>query len=145
MTSPRTKSASYEVGYGKPPRHTQFQKGRSGNPRGRPPRDRVRRMKALVLKEAFRGIAIDEGGLMVPATAMQAILRGQIEIAISGDGVAQRAIVAAVRAIEKENEQPEMMFAPDHGPRTDGHETDEKAMDGEEELDAAESNGTAVR
>ena len=27
----------YEVGYGKPPRHTRFQKGQSGNPAGRPP------------------------------------------------------------------------------------------------------------
>ncbi len=26
----------YEVGYGKPPKHTQFTKSRSGNPRGRP-------------------------------------------------------------------------------------------------------------
>ena len=26
----------YEVGYGKPPRHTQFTKSRSGNPKGRP-------------------------------------------------------------------------------------------------------------
>src|SRR5439155_1781990 len=26
----------YEVGYGKPPRHTRFGLGRSGNPRGRP-------------------------------------------------------------------------------------------------------------
>lgn len=26
----------YEVGYGKPPEHTRFQKGHSGNPRGRP-------------------------------------------------------------------------------------------------------------
>jgi hypothetical protein len=26
----------YDVGYGKPPPHTQFQKGVSGNPRGRP-------------------------------------------------------------------------------------------------------------
>jgi len=26
------------VGYGKPPRHTRFQKGKSGNPKGRPPK-----------------------------------------------------------------------------------------------------------
>lgn len=26
----------YEVGFGKPPKHTQFQKGRSGNRKGRP-------------------------------------------------------------------------------------------------------------
>ena len=30
--------AGYKVGYGKPPLHTRFRKGRSGNPRGRPPR-----------------------------------------------------------------------------------------------------------
>ena len=30
------KKHAYEVGYGKPPRHTRFIKGQSGNPRGRP-------------------------------------------------------------------------------------------------------------
>ncbi len=29
-------AAAYEVGYGKPPAHTRFRKGRSGNPAGRP-------------------------------------------------------------------------------------------------------------
>jgi hypothetical protein len=27
---------NYHVGYGRPPRHTQFKPGRSGNPAGRP-------------------------------------------------------------------------------------------------------------
>jgi hypothetical protein len=30
------KPAEYEVGYGRPPKHTQFQPGQSGNPAGRP-------------------------------------------------------------------------------------------------------------
>jgi len=29
-------SGGYKVGYSKPPKATQFRKGRSGNPRGRP-------------------------------------------------------------------------------------------------------------
>ena len=33
---PRDARDDYQVGYGKPPRHTQFAKGQSGNPRGRP-------------------------------------------------------------------------------------------------------------
>jgi hypothetical protein len=33
---PRDDRGDYQVGYGKPPRHTQFAKGQSGNPRGRP-------------------------------------------------------------------------------------------------------------
>ena len=33
--SPR-ENGDYEVVYGKPPRHTRFKKGQSGNPRGRP-------------------------------------------------------------------------------------------------------------
>src|SRR3954453_6059790 len=33
---PRDKTGDYGVGYGRPPRHTRFAKGQSGNPRGRP-------------------------------------------------------------------------------------------------------------
>ena len=34
----KTKRTDYEVGYGRPPSHTQFKKGLSGNPKGRPKR-----------------------------------------------------------------------------------------------------------
>lgn len=33
-------SRDYDVGYGKPPKHTQFKKGQSGNPKGRKRRSR---------------------------------------------------------------------------------------------------------
>jgi hypothetical protein len=36
MRKKRRPSGDYEVGYGKPPKHTRFKPGQSGNPKGRP-------------------------------------------------------------------------------------------------------------
>ena len=52
---PREKRRDYDVGYGKPPRHTRFQKGQSGNPRGRSCRSK--NLKTL-LSEALNEPAI---------------------------------------------------------------------------------------
>jgi hypothetical protein len=111
MTARKIKSSPYKVGYGKPPRHTQFRRGRSGNPRGRPPRDPVRRLEALTLQEAYRAVAIKENGLMVPATTIQAILRSQAELAANGNVQAQRAILAAVQRFEEEKARDEAFDA----------------------------------
>jgi hypothetical protein len=48
-------AAPYQVGYGKPPLHTRFQKGKSGNPSGRRRRAATERAKALALEEAITG------------------------------------------------------------------------------------------
>src|SRR5262249_4011389 len=93
-------SAACEVGYGKPPRHTQFCKGQSGNPGGRPRRLPVQRANALLLAEAYRSVAIKEDDRMVPVTALQAVLRSQIELAINGNYRAQRDILKAVQHLE---------------------------------------------
>jgi uncharacterized protein DUF5681 len=100
MPAPHTTSASYEVGYGKPPRRTQFQKGRSGNPGGRPRKTPLERLRALALHEAYRTIIVHQDGYAVPMPAIQAVLRSQIEIAASGNVRAQRAILAMIEDIE---------------------------------------------
>jgi Family of unknown function (DUF5681) len=100
MTAPQTTSAPYEVGYGKPPRHTQFQKGRSGNPGGRSRQRSATRLRELALLEAYRTVIVYEDGHAVPMPAIQAVLRSQIEIASNGNVRAQRAILAMIDDIE---------------------------------------------
>ena len=58
---PPEAARDYEVGYGKPPRHTRFKKGQSGNPRGRP--SGSKNLKTL-LNEALneRVVVTEEGG-----------------------------------------------------------------------------------
>jgi hypothetical protein len=103
MTAGKRKSAPYQVGYGKPPRHAQFRKGRSGNPGGRPRRPVTERAKALALQEAYRTITVKEGGRAFALPAIQAILRSQIGLAAKGNVQAQRAVLAAIQIIEDEN------------------------------------------
>ncbi len=102
MTASQNQSASYSVGYGKPPRHTQFRKGKSGNPGGRPQREPIERLKALTLHEAYRMVIIMEDGVAQPVSALEAILRSQIELARNGNVRAQRDILTAVRTFERE-------------------------------------------
>lgn len=37
------KKSDYEVGRGRPPKEHQYKKGQSGNPRGRPRKDRIKK------------------------------------------------------------------------------------------------------
>jgi hypothetical protein len=126
-------SAACEVGYGKPPRHTQFRKGQSGNPGGRPRRQPVERANALLLAEAYRSVAIKEDGRMVPVTALQAVLRSQFELAINGNYRAQRDILKAVQHLEL-LKSVGAYNETDVGDETDvDDETDEAGESGEED------------
>jgi len=95
--------APYDVGYGKPPAHTRFRKGQSGNPGGRPRRTAEERAKAMILKEAYRRVPMKMGDHVVKLPAIQAVVRCQLALAGKGNGPAQRAFLAAVQAIEQEN------------------------------------------
>ncbi len=50
----------YEIGYGRPPRDSQFKSGRSGNPRGRPRGSR--NLATLIEQELSAKVAVNEGG-----------------------------------------------------------------------------------
>lgn len=76
-----------QIGYGKPPKSTRFQKGQSGNPKGRPrnrhrsiPHDRVLGQMVTVV----------EDGVESKVTAAEAFLLHLIQQGISGNNSAAR-------------------------------------------------------
>jgi hypothetical protein len=63
----------YEVGYGKPPKNSQFQKGVSGNPTGRP--KKARDLGAVLLREANSPITIVENGQKVRLSKHEVVVK----------------------------------------------------------------------
>jgi hypothetical protein len=99
--SPEAGPAAYEVGYGKPPVHTRFKKGQSGNPRGSSRKSReIERANQLILDEAYRSVSIREGEKVHRIPALAAVFRSLLACALKGNGPAQRAALQMVKAIE---------------------------------------------
>ena len=93
---------STPVGYGKPPVHSRFRKGQSGNPTGKRRHREAERAQALIWEEAFRLLTIREGDKVTRIPALQAVFRSQIASAAKGNVSAQRAVVKVVQEIEAE-------------------------------------------
>jgi hypothetical protein len=88
------KQGGYEIGYGKPPRHTRFQKGQSGNFRGRP---KGAKNFTTVAEEALREpIAINENGRRKTATKMEVIIKQLVNKAAKGDHRSTQLLMAYV-------------------------------------------------
>jgi hypothetical protein len=71
-----------DVGYGKPPKRTQFKKGESGNPRGRP--KGAKSISTIVEEELNRKIEVTENGKTVRRPVRQLIVRAAVREAVKG-------------------------------------------------------------
>jgi len=96
----------YAIGYGKPPSHSRFRRGASGNPGGRPRGITAGRATALAIKEAYRPVTVREGDKVITMPAIQAVLRSQVALAAKGNGPAQRALIEVIQTIEREIATP---------------------------------------
>jgi len=73
----------YEVGYGKPPEHSRFQKGASGNPKGRP--KGARNLKTELEEELRERIVVREGGVEKKVSKLRAVMKSLAAKGVHGD------------------------------------------------------------
>jgi hypothetical protein len=83
MTDRDNTDRPFEVGYGKPPRHTQFAKGRSGNPKGRG--KGVRNFATEIQEELNTRVPITENGIRKKITKRKAVAKQLVNKAAAGD------------------------------------------------------------
>jgi hypothetical protein len=74
---------NYEVGYGKPPKHTRFQKGVSGNSKGRP--KKAPDLHSMFMKESRSLIPINENGRRTRISKQEAVIKQLLNQAMTGN------------------------------------------------------------
>jgi len=99
---PRDKKRDYEVGYGKPPCETRFQKGQSGNPRGRP--CGAKNLKTRVREALKEPVLVTENGRRRKVTKGEAIITQLVNRAANADLRAVKILLDLLRDIEAETE-----------------------------------------
>jgi hypothetical protein len=86
-----------KVGNKRPPKHTQFKKGVSGNPAGRP--KGALGLKTLLAAELKSSIKIQEGGKTKTVTKQQAMVKQFVGKALKGDDKAFGRLIPLMLAI----------------------------------------------
>ena len=87
----------YEVGFGKPPKRTQFKKGRSGNPKGRPRKKPD--LYSELTKVLRENVTITVDGQQEKVTVQQALLLRLRDQALRGEFWAEKLLQKVVAAL----------------------------------------------
>lgn len=100
-------SNDYEVGYGKPPKHTQFKLGKSGNPQGRP--KGTKNLKTDLTEELCEKIVVHEGGSSRQISKQRAVVKSLVTRTLKGDARAANTLLSMMMRLldTGEGAQPE--------------------------------------
>jgi hypothetical protein len=99
---PSDRGGEYEVGYGRPPRRTRFEKGQSGNPRGRPPG--AKSLKALLSEALDQSVIVTENGKRRKVTKREAIITQLVNRSATADFRALKILFDIMRDLEAQTE-----------------------------------------
>src|SRR4051794_34113838 len=79
-------AGNYQIGRGKPPKHTRFKKGESGNPSGRPKAQRHQKsLEAIIRDGFFQEVTVTSNGKPTKMPALEAVILRQLGMALTGD------------------------------------------------------------
>jgi Family of unknown function (DUF5681) len=76
-------TGEYEVGYGKPPKDSQFKGGQSGNPKGH--KKRLKSGKTLLMEALNERVLVTETGIQRRITKGEALWKSLVARALKGD------------------------------------------------------------
>ncbi len=104
----------YTVGYGKPPKQTQFKKGQSGNMKGQRNR-RPKRIQTILNGILDRKIRVVEAGASRRVTIREVIITQLAAKAVKGDIAALNLLLAFQEDARSRDEVPayEIRYVPD--------------------------------
>lgn len=104
MARPPGKSRDgQEVGPGRPPLHSRFRKGQSGNPKGRP--KKARDIGELIDKELDQIVSVTESGKQRRLSKREILIKGLINDALKGDRKAQAMLLPYVERTREYGDQ----------------------------------------
>lgn len=91
----------YNVGFKKPPKHSRFKKGVSGNPRGRP--KGTQNYESHIQEALNTRVRMTKDGVQRSVAAVEAVMMVQLEKALKGDTRAAKEVLAHARAVAPDN------------------------------------------
>jgi hypothetical protein len=97
---------AYEVGYGRPPLEIRFQKGRSGNPKGRPVGSK--NIETLLTAALNEPLAVNENGKRRKISKREVIIRQLVNKSAAADLKAIQMVIALLQQVEARQDAPSM-------------------------------------